>query len=299
MRHPIHFDHDIVPLKVRQFLAGRDSDKPFFLAVAFRGPKDTWSDCHDDAAGLYASAAMPIPATATAADAALQPPFLRASLASDLGRSMVNDREALAEEMRKYYRLVTTIDGTVGSIRELLMEHGVDSNTIIVFTSDNGHFLGDHGLWGKWLPYEESIRVPLLIHDPRSSANTRGVDRRELVLNIDLAPTILSWAGLAIPQAMQGRSLVPLVEGRSVAWREDFYHEFTWTADGRIAPSEGIRSTRWKYNRYFSQTPIAEQLFDLENDPGETTDLSGNPDYCRLLDEMRAAVERHRAALSR
>jgi arylsulfatase A-like enzyme len=141
--------------------------------------------------------------------------------------------------------------------------------------------------------------VPLLIHDPRSSADTRGVDRRELVLNIDLAPTILSWAGLAIPQAMQGRSLVPLVEGRSVAWREDFYHEFTWTADGRIAPSEGIRSTRWKYNRYFSQTPIAEQLFDLENDPGETTDLSGNPDYCRLLDEMRAAVERHRAALSR
>jgi arylsulfatase A-like enzyme len=278
MRHPIHFDHDIVPLKVRRFLAGRDSDKPFFLAVAFRGAKDTWSDCHDDTAGLYASAAMPIPATATAADAALQPSFLRASLASDVGRSMVNDREALAEEMRKYYRLVTTIDGTVGSIRELLVEHGVDSNTIIVFTSDNGHFLGDHGLWGKWLPYEESIRVPLLIHDPRSSADTRGVDRRELVLNIDLAPTILSWAGLAIPQAMQGRSLVPLVEGRSVAWREDFYHEFTWTADGRIAPSEGIRSTRWKYNRYFSQTPIAEQLFDLENDPGETTDLSGNPD---------------------
>lgn len=177
-------------------------------------------------------------------------------------------------------------------------EHGADSNTIIVFTSDNGHFHGDHGFWGKWLPHEESIRVPLVVYDPRLPADTRGLTRSELVLNIDLAPTILSWAGLPVPTAMQGRSLMPLVEGRSVAWREDFYHEFTWTADGRIVPSEGIRSARWKYNRYVSQSPVVEQLFDLQNDPGETADLSGRTEYSGVLDEMRAAVTRSRDSLS-
>lgn len=99
--------------------------------------------------------------------------------------------------------------------------------------------------------------------------------------------------------AMQGRSLVPLLEGRSKSWREDFYHEFTWTADGRIAPSEGIRSARWKYNRYFSQSPVVEQLFDLQADPGESVDLSVVPDHAARLDEMRTKVETYRAALSR
>ena len=92
--------------------------------------------------------------------------------------------------------------------------------------------------------------------------------------------------------------MAPLVEGRSVGWREDFYHEFTWTADGRIVPSEGIRSPRWKYNRYVSQSPVVEQLFDLQNDPGETTDLSGKTEYSGVLDEMRAAVKRSRDSLS-
>ena len=99
--------------------------------------------------------------------------------------------------------------------------------------------------------------------------------------------------------AMQGRSLVPLLEGRSKSWREDFYHEFTWTADGRIAPSEGIRSARWKCNRYFSQSPVVEQLFDLQADTGESVDLSAVPDHAARLDEMRTKVETYRTALSR
>jgi arylsulfatase A-like enzyme len=141
--------------------------------------------------------------------------------------------------------------------------------------------------------------VPLIAYDPRLPAATRGQVREELVLNIDLAPTILSWAELPIPPAMQGRSLVPLLEGRSKSWREDFYHEFTWTADGRIAPSEGIRSARWKYNRYFSQSPVVEQLFDLQADPGESVDLSAVPEHAARLDEMRKKVETYRAALNR
>jgi arylsulfatase A-like enzyme len=298
MNHPIHFDRDIVPIKMRQFLAGRDKAKPFFLAIAFRGPKDPWSDCPKDVAGLYASIAMPIPATATMADAMRQPAFLRASMGGDTGFSQVSNPATLADELRKNYRLVSTIDTTVGELRRILVEQGLDSNTIIVFTSDNGHFHGDHGFWGKWLPYEESIRVPLVVFDPRVPADRRGLTRTEMVLNVDLAPTILAWSGFPVPATMQGRNFAPLVGGGSLPWREDFYHEFTWTAEGRIEPSEGIRSARWKYIRYPSQKPVVEQLFDLQKDPGETTDLIADPAHSTMLDSLRAKLEAYRLGLS-
>lgn len=298
MNHPIHFDRDIVPIKMRQFLSGRDKAKPFFLSIAFRGPKDPWSDYPKNIAALYASSTMPIPATATMADAMRQPAFLRASMGSNAGFMQVSNPATLADELRKNYRLVSTIDDTLGELRRILVEQGLDSNTIIVFTSDNGHFHGDHGFWGKWLPYEESIRVPLVVFDPRVPTNQRGVRRGEMILNVDLAPTILTWAGFPVPAIMQGRNFAPMVGGSSLLWREDFYHEFTWTAEGRIAPSEGIRSARWKYIRYPSQKPVVEQLFDLQKDHGETTDLIADPTHSTMLDSLRAKLEAYRLGLS-
>ena len=294
---PIHFDREIVPIKTKQFLKGRNREKPFFLAIAFRGPKDTWSDFPPDTAKLYRSNSVPIPATATEADAKGQPAFLRASMASNYGLSLVKSPKQLADEIRKNYRLVSTIDQTVGKLRELLAGEGLDANTIIVFTSDNGHFYGEHGFWGKWLPYEESLRIPMIVYDPRVPNDQRGRRCDEMILNVDLAPTFLSWAGLGVPVEMQGSSLAPLVCGEKIPWRKEFYHEFTWTADGRIEPSEGIRSVDWKYIRYFNQKPAVEQLFDLRKDPGETTDLSSNPDFASCLQEMRVATDRNRSLL--
>ena len=298
MKHPIHFDRDIIPIKMRQFLTGRDKAKPFFLAIAFRGPKDPWSDYPKDVAGLYASSTMPIPATATKADAMWQPDFLRTSMGGDAGFSQVSNPATLADELRKNYRQVSTIDTTVGKLRRILTEWGLDSNTIIVFTSDNGHFHGDHGFWGKWLPYDESIRVPLIVHDPRLQPNQRALMREEMILNVDLAPTILTWAGLPVPTTMQGRNFAPMVGGGSLQWREDFYHEFTWAAEGRIAPSEGIRSAQWKYIRYPSQNPVVEQLFNVQNDPSETKDLIADPSHSLLLNAMRAKLDAYRISLS-
>ena len=297
MGHPLHFDRDIVSIKTKQFLTGRDRDKPFFLEIAFRGPKDPWSDSPKDMAQLYRSNMVPIPATATEADAKGQPAFLRASMASDHGLSLVKDSRRLADEIRKNYRLVSTIDQTVGKLREILAGQGLDTNTIIVFTSDNGHFYGEHGFWGKWLPYEESLRVPLIVYDPRLAKDQQGKSRNQMILNIDLAPTFLSWAGLAIPSEMQGRSFAPLVGGEMIPWRKDFYHEFTWTADGRIVPSEGMRSANWKYIRYFDQKPVVEQLFDLNKDPGETVDLGSNPDFAPTLAKMRDRTDQCRESL--
>jgi arylsulfatase A-like enzyme len=96
---------------------------------------------------------------------------------------------------------------------------------------------------------------------------------------------------------MQGRSFAPLVDGEMIPWRKDFYHEFTWTADGRIVPSEGMRSADFKYIRYFDQKPVVEQLFDLKKDPGETVDLSHNPVFASILQDMRDRTERCRASL--
>jgi len=257
------------------------------LTIAFRGPKDPWSDFPSDMVGLYRSNSVAIPATATESDAKGQPAFLRFSMASDHGLSLVKNPGRLADEIGKNYRLVSTIDQTVGMLRELLAKQRLDTNTIIVFTSDNGHFYGEHGFWGKWLPYEESLRVPLIAYDPRLAKDQQGKSRDQLILNIDLAPTFLSWAGLPIPGEMQGRSFDPLVCGETIPWRKEFYHEFTWTADGRIVPSEGMRSADWKYIRFFDRKPVVEQLFDLKKDPGETVDLSSNPDSASILQEMR------------
>jgi arylsulfatase A-like enzyme len=297
MIHPVHFDRDIVPIKARQFLEGRNRDKPFFLAISFRGPKDPWSDFPPDREGLYRSNSVVIPATATEADAKGQPAFLRASMASDYGLSLVKNPGNLANEIGKNYRLVSTIDSTVGKLRELLARQGLDTNTIIVYTSDNGHFYGEHGFWGKWLPYEESLRVPLIVYDPRLAKDQQGKSRDQMILNIDLAPTFLSWAGLNIPSEIQGRSFEPLVCGETIPWRKEFYHEFTWAADGKIVPSEGIRSADWKYIRFFDRKPVVEQLFDLKKDPGETVDLSLNPDSASILQGMRDRTDQYRVSL--
>jgi arylsulfatase A-like enzyme len=218
-------------------------------------------------------------------------------MASDYGLSLVKNPGNLANEIGKNYRLVSTIDSTVGKLRELLARQGLDTNTIIVYTSDNGHFYGEHGFWGKWLPYEESLRVPLIVYDPRLAKDQQGKSRDQMILNIDLAPTFLSWAGLNIPSEIQGRSFEPLVCGETIPWRKEFYHEFTWTADGKIVPSEGIRSADWKYIRFFDRKPVVEQLFDLKKDPGETVDLSLNPDSASILQGMRDRTDQYRVSL--
>jgi arylsulfatase A-like enzyme len=118
-----------------------------------------------------------------------------------------------------------------------------------------------------------------------------------MILNVDLAPTFLSWAGLNIPSEMQGSSFEPLVCGETISWRKDFYHEFTWTADGRIVPSEGMRSADLKYIRYYDRKPVVEQLYDLKKDPGETVDLSSKTDFSAKLQEMRDRTDRCRLSL--
>jgi arylsulfatase A-like enzyme len=298
MKLPRHFDQEIVPLKVKEFLRGRDPVKPFCLSVSFRSPKDPWSDHPENVAHLYQGMNLPAPPTATPAAAARQPAFLHKSMGSEHGRRLAGNPEALAAEMRRYYRQISSLDAAIGKIRQLLAAEGVAENTVLMFTSDNGHFLGERGFWGKWLPYEPSIRVPLVIFDPRLSAKQRGRVCDEMVLNIDLAPTLLALAGDRTPSAMQGKDLTPLLCGEHPAWRSDWLYEHTWTAEGRIVPSEAVRSREWKFIRYPGETPVVEQLFNLRTDADETQDRIGDPDCADVVQLMRGKLEAYRRDLS-
>jgi arylsulfatase A-like enzyme len=166
----------------------------------------------------------------------------------------------------------------------------LDDNTVVIYTSDNGEFGGAHGLSGKWLMHEESIRVPLIIRDPRLPARLRGSRREQMALNIDLAPTMLRLGGVSVPSIMQGRDLGPLLSGSPVSWRDDWYYEHTYVPeDDRplIAQSEGVRATRWKYIRYIDLAPRYEQLFDLVNDPLERQNLAGKAEHKATLEAFR------------
>jgi arylsulfatase A-like enzyme len=148
--------------------------------------------------------------------------------------------------------------------------------------------------------YENSIRVPMIIYDPRVDQKLAGTRRDEMVLSIDLAPTLLALAGLVAPQSMQGKSMVPMVKNESVSWRQHFYYEHTYQTERPRSPipkTEGIRTTRWKYIRYPDIVPVAEQLFDLENDPLERKNLASIAEHSQRLAELRELCENERKTL--
>lgn len=291
MKHPLHTDLEIVPIKARQFLVARDPAKPFYLSISFRGPKDPWGDCPPSMAALYEAQAMPASPAATKEAAARQPEFIRNSLGGKAGMELVSDPERLATETRKCFSAISSVDAAVGKLRQLLAETGLADNTVILFVSDNGMMIGDHGLRGKWLPHESSIRVPLIVHDPRLSPARRGAKRDEMVLNIDWAPTMLSLAGCQVPTAMQGRDFTPLLAGAPASWREEWYYEHSWTADGRIPPCEALRTAEWKLMRFPGEQPPVEQLFDIKNDPNELHDLIAEAGSAPVVAKLRARLE--------
>ena len=149
---------------------------------------------------------------------------------------------------------------------------------------DNGFYLGEYGLAGKWFPHELSIRVPLVVFDPRADTKRRGVTLDQMALNVDIAPTILELARLRVPRQMQGRSLLPLLKGRKPRWRTEFFYEHPFVHK-TIARTEALRTQRWKYARYIDFD--YEELYDLKNDPTETINLAKDEKYQKTLTSLR------------
>jgi arylsulfatase A-like enzyme len=186
-----------------------------------------------------------------------------------------------------YYRMISEIDDEIALIRKALEEKGTADNTVIILIGDNGYFLGERQLAGKWLMYDNSIRVPLIVFDPRQEDH---FDVEDMVLNIDVTSTILDLAGLTIPDVYQGISLLPYVNsGLSVRKRDHILIEHLWDFDP-IPSSEGIRTERWKYFRYRSIEAPTE-LYDLDHDPLEVKNLVDDAEYTDILSQLRAQCD--------
>lgn len=276
-----------------EFLDGCSPGEPFCLQVSFKAAHcqdgEPWQTQFPPArrhAPLYADVTFPLPPTANEAHFLRLPECLQRSEARNRWRVRFADADMYQYTVRNYYRLITGVDEAVGAMLRKLHERGLAEQTIIVFTSDNGFYLGEHGLAGKWFMHEESIRLPLLVVDPRLPEAHHGQRRDEMVLNIDVMPTLLDYAGVPVPRGVQGVSLRPLVQGDKPSWRDAFLYEHRFRHRA-IPASEGVRTTRWKYCRYYDGEQVIEQLFDLATDPHEQRDLAGDPQHAATLEQLR------------
>jgi len=287
-----------------EFLANTPQEKPFCLSISFKAPHAPFTP--DPAYNtLYENDRISVPATGYKEFFDRLPKFLQESHAhiskanNGYWLRRYSTPALYQDTMKKYYRLVTGVDAAIGNIRRELQKLALDKNTIIILMGDNGEFESEHLLGGKALLREESIRVPLIIYDPRLPAEQRGKRLKELALNIDIAPTLLSLAGVNMPDIIQGRSLMPLVIGRHTEWRQDFFCENNFMLDERnnspqyYPMCEAVRTDRWKYIRYTDQQPVYEELYDLEKDPHEITNLAYNPVFSDTLTKLRKRCEEY------
>lgn len=282
-----------------EFINSAPKDQPFCLSLSYKAPHGPWHEFDRRFRQEFDQTKIPYPESLTEEEVEQLPSFMRTYRLSLDGKDVSTIRRIHQKFVRNYYRLILGIDESIGRIRQALEDAGVADNTIIIYTSDNGHFLHEWGFHGKWLMYEPSIHVPLIIFDPRLPEGKRDRRVEELALSIDLAPTMLAFAGTKPPASMQGRSLVPLVEGEVPKdWRQDFFYDYVFEMyPGDIPRSIGVRNKRYKYVRYTFQRPQYEQLFDLEKDPLELKNLAQDPQYANILAQLRERTEHYRQTL--
>jgi arylsulfatase A-like enzyme len=275
-----------------EFLDGCSNKQAFCLSVSFKAPHcqdgDPRQFIYDHAyRDIYKDVRFPEPQTSDPEYWEQFPDFFKENNeARKRWQIRFSEPELYQKMVGNYHRLVYGVDVQIGRIRAKLAEKGLADDTVIVFIGDNGFFLGEHGMAGKWYGQEESIRVPLIVYDPRLPNSLRGSQREQMALNIDIAPTLLSAAGLTVPEGMQGENLLDLAQEKEVPWRQDFYYDHRVDIP-TIPKCEGVVSKRWKYIRYAEAEPVYEQLFDLKEDPRETRNLATSPEHQEELRRMQ------------
>jgi arylsulfatase A-like enzyme len=272
--------------RAEDFLRGCRPDQPFCLVVLFKAPHDFFQPDPRDA-DLFREASIAAPKTATAEHFDRLPDFIRRSEGRSRALKAFPAPEAYQQYVKDYLRLIAGVDRAVGQIMQVLDEVRRADDTLVVYSSDNGYFLGEHGLVHKWLMHEESIRVPLLVRYPQLPPAMKGKRLEPLVLNIDVAPTLLDFAGRSVPKGMDGRSLRPLLLGQPADWRQDFFYEHHFHFKNRIPRTEGVRTAQWKYITYFDVDPPYEELYDLVGDPHEERNLATAPRHRDHLEALR------------
>jgi len=269
-----------------------DNDKPFCLSLSFSAPH-----AHDGAPKQYfwqepldamlEDTTIPDPVLGDDKYFLAQPKIVRDGFNRLRWTWRYDNPEKYQHSLKGYYRMISGIDLEIKKIRAKLKEKGQDKNTVIIVMGDNGYFLGERQFAGKWLMYDNSIRVPLIVFDPREN-NHQDVD--DMVLNIDVPQTILDLAGVKAPESWQGKSLMPIVKKeKKTIERDTILIEHIWDFDN-IPPSEGLRTKKWKYFRYVNDKTI-EELYNLEKDPQEIKNLVGKKKYRKVLTNLRAKTD--------
>jgi arylsulfatase A-like enzyme len=307
----------------------RDSDKPFFLAYSHKTPHREWVPGPDEY-DLYKDIDLPLPSnfyddysgrTSAAKEQEMEiarhmserdlklvpPPYLNEEQLARFMEAYGPENEAfrkanlqgneLAEwnfqrYLKDYLRSIASMDKEIGRVLDYLEKTGLAENTIVIYSSDQGFYLGDHGWYDKRWMYEESLRMPLIVRWPGISSP--GSRNEYIVQNIDFASMFLDMAGCSIPGDLQGQSLVPLLKGEEPGnWRKyAYYHYYAYPDWHMVRQHYGIRSDRYKLIHYYT---IDEwELFDLENDPDEMASVYAHPGYQDIKDLLKEELEKTR-----
>jgi len=328
------YSTDVVTGLSLDWLEGRDPSRPFFLMCQFKAPHDRWNSA-PRFDGLYEDADIPEPETLF--DTYENRYSLAGQVWSTLERMVpdryfpyieISDLEGLSRDetrryvyqrfLKKYLRCAQAVDDNVGRLLDWLDRNGLAEDTVVIYTSDQGVFIGEHGLFDKRYMYEESLRMPFLIRYPREIE--AGLVNDALVENVDFAPLFLDYAEQERPDFMQGRSFRALCRGESLPdWRDAAYYRYWMHMSHFAIPAHyGIRAERYKLIYYYGEplgmadteyvrrwvegTPKIEsttpewELFDLEKDPHEMNSVANDPSYQRIFDDLKQLLlERKRA----
>lgn len=275
---------EVLTGRALDFLA-RKRNRPFFLHFAHKAPHDPVTpparlELH------FADVRVPYPESYFEKHDD-KPSWYLNFHDHDAFHYMFHPHEKFEKYVKDYARTLVAVDESLGRVLEALDRSGEAENTAIVYMSDNGHFMAEHQFFSKMIMYEESIRIPLLVRYPH--AGRRGARRDEFALNVDIAPTILDLAGIPAPRELEGRSLLPIIEGKKVpGWRRSFLYEYEDASNLGLPQFEGVRTADgWQYARY----PDWEQLDHLPDDPHQVRNLASTPKYSRkkaeLIKELR------------
>ncbi|NQU52100.1 MAG: sulfatase [Bacteroidetes bacterium] len=291
------------------FLNGCNKEQPFCLSISFKAPHgpmtpDPAYNC------LFAEEEIPRPETFDSSYFELLPEAVKKSWGHQGYFNLyLNTPQKFQTYLKNYYRLIAGIDDAIGKIRQELKRLELSENTIIIFTSDNGYFTGEHLLGGKVLMYEESIKVPLIIYNPNSRDKNRGTKNDHLISNVDLAPTMLGYAGVKIPEQMDGMDISPLLKGNMKNWRSVAFCEnhFSQGTEISIGPynkdrhvnwanqyyprSWCLRSVEFKYISYWEENAQTEELYDMVHDKSETNNLIKDPEYKQIIESFRKKLK--------
>jgi arylsulfatase A-like enzyme len=326
---------DIITDLTIEFLKKRPKDKPFFLMSHHKAPHREWSpdakhaaqfankvipepESFDDDYATRSDAAreatMRIDRDFTRNDLKLTPPSdLRGTNLAEWKRGVDQELEVVEHGktnklsglalkkwkyqryMRDYLACVASVDDNMGRLLDYLDQTGLATNTVVIYTSDQGFFLGDHGWYDKRFMYEESIRMPFLVRYP--PAIKPGSVSDSMILNVDFAPTFLEFAGLPVPAEIQGRGLKSLLGGKTPDdWRKSWYYRYYhYPGDHQVQPHYGVRTERHKLI-YFDRINQWE-LFDLKTDPRELRNIVNDPASASLVAGLKAELTRLRKEL--